>query len=71
MLALLLLLYASFSVGMYTIPMTAILELPMEAIFKNGCILALLRLKHNVLAFVLVLLSNLIVKKINPDYVLF
>ena len=54
--ALLLLLYASFSVGMYTIPMTAILELPMEAIFKNGCILALLRLKHNVLAFVLVLL---------------
>lgn len=53
---LLLLLYGSFSISMYTIPMAALLELPMGAVFQNSCILAVARLGHNGLAFVLVLL---------------
>ena len=63
---LLLLLYGSFSISMYTIPMAAVLELPMGAVFQNSCILAVARLGHNGLAFVLVLLLTGFVALTSP-----
>ncbi len=66
LIVLLLMLYVVFSISMYSIPMAAVLDLRMGAIFKNAFILMLSRGTSNLLALLLVLLLTGVLVATSP-----